>query len=285
MEADNPSTHLRKLLRLWRVYAHMDLLWLTRDIRFALMCIVSDFIMYLGGITAVFLLAERFDGVGSWTKWQVVFMLGYATAVNGAMSTFFGFNVLHISRRLGRGQLDHSLIQPQPVWLSLLTEGFMPITGSMPFLAGLGIMAYAAVELHLSISPGWLLMLFVQLGASSIVFLAFSFLAGSLAFWAPRAAEEICSLAVDMMSSLRSFPLDGVGAFLSTLLLSVLPVGFVAWQPCRSLLDIHATPLDAAMTPIAAVVFSTLAACAFRKGFNHYAATSSQRYLDFGHRR
>jgi ABC-2 type transport system permease protein len=285
MAGDHPSAQLRKLFRLWRVYAHMDLLWITRDIRFVLMCVISDLIMNIGGIMAVFLLAERFDGIGSWTKLQVVFMLGYATAVSGVMNTFFTFNVLHISRRVGRGQLDHTLIQPQPVWLSLLTEGFMPFSGSMPLMAGLGIMAYAAVAMHLPLSPQWVLMVLLQLVASSTVMLAFSFLTGSLAFWAPRAAEEICSLTVDMMSSLRSFPLDGVGAFLSAILLSVLPVGFVAWQPCRSLLDIHATPLDAVMTPVAAVVLFVLAACAFRKGFNHYAATGSQRYLDYGHRR
>ena len=51
------------------------------------------------------------------------------------MNMFFGYNVLTISRRLGRGQLDHTLVQPQPIWLSLLTEGFMPFSGSPVLLA------------------------------------------------------------------------------------------------------------------------------------------------------
>ncbi len=284
MAADGAASHLRKLLRLWCVYARMDFLSLTRDFKFFVSCVVSDLMVNIGGITAVFLLAERFDGIGAWTKWQVVFMLGYASAVTGVMNTFFSFNVLHISRRLGRGQLDHTLIQPQPIWLSLLTEGFMPLTGSMPLFTGFGIMAYAMAKMHLAVSPAWLAIAAIQLASSCVVMLAFSYLVGSLAFWAPRAAEEISSLAVNMMSSLRSFPLDGVGTFLSALLLSALPVGFVAWQPCRSLLDIHATAADAAMTPLAACVISALAAYVFRKGLKHYAATGSQRYHDWGHR-
>lgn len=283
MAADR--VHIPKLFRLWQVYARMDFLWVTRDFRFALGWVIADLIVNIGGVTAVFLLAERFDGIGAWSKMQVVFMLGYATAVTGIMYTFFSFNVLHISRRLGRGQLDHTLIQPQPILLSLLTEGFMPFSGSMPLLTGLGIMVYAVTRLHMSVSVGWLAMVMLQFCASCALLLAFSFLTGSLAFWAPRAAEEVCSLTVGIMTSLRSFPLDGVGTALSAVLLSVLPVGLVAWNPCRSLLGIHSTLAEATMTPLAALVFVALAACAFRRGFKHYAATGSQRYFDGGHRR
>ena len=75
---------------------------------------------------------------------QVLFMLGYATVVSGLMNMFFGYNVLFISRRLGRGQLDHTLIQPQPIWLSLLTEGFMPFSGSPMLLPGIALMVWSA---------------------------------------------------------------------------------------------------------------------------------------------
>ena len=109
---------------------------MTRDFRFFLINIVSDIILNLAGVTAVFLLAERFEGIGLWSRDQIIFMLGYAALVRGFLDMGFSYNVLQISRRIGRGQMDHTLIQPQPVWMGLLTEGFMPFSGSWSLFTG-----------------------------------------------------------------------------------------------------------------------------------------------------
>ena len=113
--------NLKRLLQLWRVYAYLDFMWMTRDLRFFVQCFFSDAVLSIAAVTGTFLLAERFSGIGEWTRDQVVFLLGYGMVARGLLDTFFSFNVLHISRRLGRGQLDHTLIQPQPVWMALLT--------------------------------------------------------------------------------------------------------------------------------------------------------------------
>jgi len=117
------------------------------------------------------------------------------------------------------------------------------------------------------------------------VVVAFSFLWGSLAFWAPRAAEEISSSAVDLMVQLKAFPLDGLGPVPLAGLMTMLPVGFVAWYPCRYLLGLDRSPWAAAATPLAALIISALAGWIFTRGMKHYGRTGSQRYRDFGHRR
>jgi len=276
---------LTRLIELWRVYAYLDFMWMTRDVRYFLINVVSDLILNLAGVTAVFLLAERFDGIGEWTVTQMVFLLGYATAVTGALDMCFTYNVLHISRRLGRGQLDHTLIQPQPVWMALLTEGFAPFSGSGTLITGLGVMAWATARLPLTVTPGWTAAVAVNLGASCAIVLAFSFLWGSLAFWAPRGAEEISSAAVRLIYQLKSFPFDGVGPALQGGLLTVLPVGFVAWYPCGHLLEMRAFEYGFLVTPLVAVFFVVLVVWIFKRGMRHYGQTGSQRYLLFGHRR
>src|SRR5947209_15927157 len=109
-------TTFSRLLQLWRLYAWLDFMWVTRSFRMFVMYFVGDAVINVAAVTGMLLVAERFDGIGPWSKWQIVFMLGYGTMVSGLLSTFFGYNVLMISRRLGRGQFDHTLIQPQPVW-------------------------------------------------------------------------------------------------------------------------------------------------------------------------
>ena len=275
---------LKKLLRLWRLYLYLDFMWMTRDLRFFLHCFLSDTALNLAAISGTFLLAERFSGLGVWSKPQVVFLLGYGMLVAGLINTLFGFNVLYISRRLGRGQLDHTLVQPQPLWLSLLTEGFMPISGSAILLPAAGLLWWAGHALGLASTGRWWALFALQVLSSATVATAFSFLWGSLAFWAPRAAEEISSSAMRVVNQLKPFPLDGSGPLLMGGLLSLLPVGFVAWYPCRFLLGLDPSFRQGIATPLAALILVLAAAWAFAKGRKHYERTGSSRYLSFGHR-
>ncbi|MGH2352658.1 MAG: ABC-2 family transporter protein [Chloroflexota bacterium] len=276
---------LTRLVRLWRAAAYLDFMFMTRSPKQVAGYAISDAILSVAAAAGTLLLAERFAGIGEWTKAQVLFMLGYAIVAGGMLSILFGYNVLFISRRLGRGQLDHTLVQPQPLWMALLTEGFTPFSGSAELVPGIVLMLWAARELSLAVSPGWVALLVVNLLASAVVVWSFSYLWGSLAFWAPRAAEEISSSALRMMAQLKSFPLDGAGPLLTGGLLTVLPVGFVAWYPCRAMLGVNPAPYGAAVTPLVAAALFALALIVFGKGIKQYGRTGSQRYSSFGHRR
>ncbi len=235
-------------------------------------------------MASTYLLAARFDGIGSWSRDQVLFLLGYSLLVRGLVESLFGANVAHISRRIGRGQLDHLLLQPQPLWMSLLTEGFAPFTGPGMVIAGGALLLAGLARFASEPTLGWALLLALNLAASVAVVIGFSFMWGSLAFWAPRSAEEINSSTTRLMDQLRSFPLDGLGVGLLGGLLSVVPVGFVAWFPSRALLGLAGDPLHVLATPAFALAFGILAASAFYRGMKQYGRSGSSRYLSLGHR-
>jgi ABC-2 type transport system permease protein len=131
---------------------------------------------------------------------------------------------------------------------------------------------------------GWLALCVCNLLASAAVLLSVSFFWGSLAFFAPRAAEEINTPLVRMFDHVKLFPLDGLSGTLLNGLLTVVPVGFVAWYPCRALLG-HAPVWYAVWTtPLAAVLCALLAVAMFRRGMHYYESIGSSRYRDMGHR-
>jgi ABC-2 type transport system permease protein len=276
--------NLRRIGRLWLLYAWLDFAWVTRDLKTVLIYIVSDALVGVTAITGLLLLAERFGAIGVWSRDQIIFMLGYATLARGLIDVFFGYNVGFISRRVGRGQLDHALIQPQPVWLGLLTDGFNPISSSGELFPALALLLWSGRQLALTVTPGWLALFVGNLAASCAIILAYTFVWGSIAFWAPRAGEEINSSTNWMLEQLKSFPLDGLGSGLLGGLLSVIPAGFVAWLPSRALLGLDSHTYAVAVTPLAALAFVAVAIWLFRKGMTHYARTGSQRYLSMGHR-
>jgi ABC-2 type transport system permease protein len=277
---------LRRVLRLWRLYATMDLLYLARGPQVALTYYFTNILIGVAAATATLLLAERFDGIGPWTRPQILFMLGYALLVRLLIDTFFNYNLSHISRRIGRGQLDHILVQPQPMWMSVITEGFAPLTGGGMLLPTVVLLGAASQQLRLDLSPAWWGLFVLDVIASVVIVLSFEYGWGSLAFWAPRAAEEINSDTWDMLQQLIPFPLDGVSGWALGGLVSVVPAGLVAWLPSRTLLGVApASWTDAAALPVAAILFAALAFWLFTRGLLHYGRTGSSRYLDYGHRR
>jgi ABC-2 type transport system permease protein len=275
----------RRLVRLWGLYAGMDLMFFARGPRTAIPWYFSELVVGLAAVTATFLLAERFDGIGSWTRPQVFFLLGYALLVRGLIETFFSFNMAFISRRIGRGQLDHMLVQPVPLWMLLVTEGFAPVGSTSTLIPGVGLLVWSACQLPLAISPTWCGLLVVHLVASMAVVLSFAYAWGSLAFWAPRAAEELNSSTYELSNQLAPFPLDGLSGLALASLISVVPVGLVAWYPSRILLGIDASTSAPALVPAAALALAALATWIFSRGLDNYRRTGSTRYSAFGHRR
>jgi ABC-2 type transport system permease protein len=275
---------VRRIFRLWALYARMDVMWFFKDFKNFAVCTITDLIINLASVTGVWLLSERFAGIGSLGRPQILFMLGYSLTVSGIHNMFFNWNISHISRRIGRGQLDHVLIQPQPLWMSLLTEGFIPASGSIVLVTGAGFLTYASVQLGWIGNAAGILLLPAGLLLSTAVNLSYSFLWGCIAFYAPVAAEEVCTSIMDLFSGLRHFPLGGLGKIAQALLVSILPVGLCAWYPAVAFTTGRMLAGVGVMLAVT-VILVTVTAILFGKGMEHYVQVGSYRYHDRGHRR
>jgi ABC-2 type transport system permease protein len=284
MAAEPQQGNLRRLFALWGVATRMDLLWLANPSA-AITWYVSEGIAAVSTVTSTFLIATRFDGIGVWSQPQIIFMLGFALLVRGVVEAVFGMNIAFISRRIGRGQLDHMLLQPQPLWLTVLSDGFTPCSGAGMLVAGGAVLVWSGRALHLSLSFGWVVGFLLQLVAAAVIVIGFTFAWGSLAFYAPRGAEELNSESMLLLRNLSPFPLDGMGSALRLSLLSVVPAGFLAWLPSRALLGLEPGRAAWLTTPLTAGVFLVLAVLIFQRGLRHYRTTGSTRYMAHGHRR
>ena len=126
-------------------------------------------------------------------------------------------------------------------------------------------------------------MLVFQLIASMAVVTAASYLFSSLAFYAPVQCEEIASTVVYSMENAKSFPLSGMPLYIRCPLLTIFPVGLLAWFPTMILLG-RATTLEAFYPAVFALLVSLGAAYFFKKGFRYYVKKGINRYSAGGHR-
>lgn len=275
---------LRRIMRLLAISAKMDLVWLLRDTKFALVAISADMISNLSTVSGVFLIASRFGGIGGMSTDEVLFMMAYSTLVTGIFVMFGSGNNIHISRIIGRGQLEHLFIQPLPLGVQLSTCGFIPFTGSGNLLVGVVLMVTAVRRLELQITPPWILMLAAYLLTTMTIIVARSYLVSSMAFYSPVAAEEISSTAIDETWFLSTFPLSGMPRAVQIPLLTILPEGLMAWFPTMYLLG--KPIIFAAYYPMAfALALALAASYIFRKGLKYYVQKGSNRYVPHGFRR
>lgn len=279
------ADNIKSLFKLWKLYARMDLIWLMQDKATVLLVVITETLSNLSGMAGVLLLAVRFGGVGGLTADEILFMLGFFELADGLGRMLFGnYNVIHISRRIGRGQVDHMLIQPRPLWMQLLTEGFMPFSGCHGVFIGVILTGIAVTRLDIALSPVWFLLLLYYLIIHIVLRLSQSFLYGSAAFYKPVACEEISSMILDMNSQLGRFPLFGLPGWLGTLLHTVLPIGLLAYFPALALLKDLGKPTELAFPFVVASLFLTAALICLKKGLKHYAKYSCNRYKEMGHR-
>lgn len=277
---------VKQLFALWGIYAKLDLLWFLRDTKYCVLNIVADSVSTLASISAIFLLAERFGNIGAMDRNQILFMLGYATLVDGIIQMFFSMNnVAWVSRLIGRGQLDHRLTQPVPLWMQLLTEGFIPVSGNSGLVCGIGITTYAIHQIGMAASMFRVLALAASILMSVAVILSFSYIASCVAFYAPVAGEEISTVAINFFGSIKTIPIGGLSMTAKTLLSTVLPIGLAAWFPANVLLGQTPAGFHQALPIIVTIILAITATHMFKKGLKHYAKRGSTRYHERGHRR
>lgn len=285
------ADNLKTLFRFYKIYAKLDLLWFLRDTRYCLLFMFSDIVCLLCSMSGIFLLAERFGGLGGMEGKEILFMLGYASITDGIYMLFFmGNNTGQISRIIGRGQLDHTMVQPAPLWIQLLAQGFAPVSSCGTLILGICISTYAVQGLGLFVTPLWILLFLVNAVASCLIMMAVTYLISCLAFYAPAAAEEIAQSGIDLFTS-KSYPLGGLPSKIQVLFCTFIPIGMAAWFPSKGLLGLGKAAVPAlqsyaALLPVpvlaAALIFVT--SILFQKGMKHYATYGSPRYSGFGHR-
>jgi len=276
---------VRQLFRLYRLYGRMDLNWFLQDRVTCGIVMASELIANAASVAGVLLLAARFGGVGGLSADEVLLMLGFFQLADGfSYMVFGGFNVLEISRRVARGQVDHMLIQPRPLWMQLMGEAFMPVSGSSGFWMGMVVTAVACARLRLAVTPLWVAALALYVSSHALTKLGMGYLYGSAAFYKPVACEEISSRVLDMTNLLGKYPLAGLPAWALTALTTVFPAGLMAYLPALALLGKLGRSPNLALPAAVAAAFAAAATHFFRRGLRHYAKYGCNRYRDLGHR-
>ena len=126
------------------------------------------------------------DHIGDWTKWQVMMLIGASHFIQQIFQAFFLTNCTQLSELVRTGKLDFMLLLPVNTRF-LVSLRQVDLGGFVNAGTALGVMVYAAHQLHLVPSPGQIGGFFVLCVAGIAVHYSLMFTLSTVAFWTVRA--------------------------------------------------------------------------------------------------
>ncbi|CAI6084350.1 hypothetical protein PAECIP112173_04258 [Paenibacillus sp. JJ-100] len=188
---------------------------------------ISEFLM-------VALVLHKFGAIKGWSLYEIGYLFAIMTLSKTLYRTF-GNEVHHLEKYLVGGELDQLLTRPMPVLLALMPQNFRIMIGEV--LQGGFILCWSLAGMMYSGQIGWtvipLSLLVIVTGA--IILFSIGLATATLGFWTTR-IEELQVITEDAARTAAQYPLTLYPEWMSSLLLTVIPVGFVNYIPSLYLL-------------------------------------------------
>jgi ABC-2 type transport system permease protein len=126
------------------------------------------------------------DHIATWSKWQVILLIGASHFIQQIFQAFFLTNCTQLSELVRTGKLDFMLLLPVNTRF-LVSLRQVDLGGFVNAASALGIMVYAARQLHLVPHAGQICGFFLLCAAGILIHYSLMFLLASVAFWTVRA--------------------------------------------------------------------------------------------------
>ncbi|HEY3864101.1 MAG TPA: ABC-2 family transporter protein [Verrucomicrobiae bacterium] len=174
------------------------------------------------------------DHIASWTKWQVVLLMGASHFIQQIFQAIFLSNCVQFSELVRTGRLDFMLLLPMnPRFLVSLRV--VDLGGFVNAASAVGVMVYAGRQLHLS-PAAWQAAGFLLLCLAGIlIHYSLMFLLASAAFWTVRAQGIVWGYY--SFFNVARLPDAAFKGFFKAFFTFAIPVLLVANVPAKLLLQ------------------------------------------------
>jgi ABC-2 type transport system permease protein len=184
-----PIGLLALLRRYLRIYAALWANSVTREMTFKtnfLLWIVVELLWFGLQLCFIGVLYLHTEAIGTWTRWEVVLLVGTSHFIQEIFQAFFLINCANLSELIRTGKLDFLLLLPANsrflVSLRQVDLGSFVNAGT-----AVAVMVYAADQLDLSLTVGRLLAFLALCLCGILVHYALMFLLASISFWTVKA--------------------------------------------------------------------------------------------------
>jgi ABC-2 type transport system permease protein len=269
------SRFTRHVSRYLSVYGALWRNSVTREMSFKsnfLLWIVVELLWFGLQFSFISVLYLHTDHIGTWTKWQVVLLIGASHFIQQIFQAFFLVNCTNLSELVRSGKLDFLLLLPVNTRF-VVSLRQVDLGAFVNAASALAVMAYAARQLQLVPSPVQLLGFAVLCVAGIAIHYSLMFLLASISFWTVRAQGIVWGYY--NLFNIARMPDEAFRGLFKALFTFAIPMLLVSNVPVRLLANKLASPKPLLLLLAMSVVCFSLSELGWRASVRRYTSASS----------
>src|SRR5260370_39006381 len=146
-----------------------------------LMWIVVETLWFALQLSFIGVIYLHTDSIGTWTKWEVVMLIGASHFIQQLFQAFFLVNCAQLSDLVHSGRMDFMLLFPVSTRF-LVSVRHVDLVGFISAASGLGVVIYAAHQLNVAPTTAQTLGFLALCGAAGLVHYLLGLLLAAVVF-------------------------------------------------------------------------------------------------------
>jgi ABC-2 type transport system permease protein len=237
-----------------------------------LLWIVVEFLWFALQLSFIGVLYLHTDAIASWTKWQVVLLIGASHFIQQIFQAFFLVNCTQLSELVRTGKLDFLLLLPVNTRF-IISLRQVDLGGFVNALLGVGVMGYAAARLHLTPTALQIAGFLGLSVAGILIHYSLMFLLAGISFWTVRAQGIVWGYY--NLFNIARMPDEAFRGVFKAVFTFAIPMLLVSNVPARLLADKLTSPMPILLLLAMCGVCLLVSEWGWRRSLRHYTSASS----------
>ena len=212
------------------------------------------------------------DNIGSWTKWQVVMLVGASHFIQQIFQAFFLINCTNLSELVRTGKLDFLLLLPINTRF-VVSLRQVDLGGFVNATFGAAVIGYAAHKLHFMPTVPHILGFLALCVAGILIHYSLMFLLSTISFWTVRAQGIVWGYY--NLFNIARMPDEAFQGLFKAVFTFAIPMLLVSNVPARVLTDKLDNFNSIALLLAMAVACFAVSELGWRASLRRYTSASS----------
>jgi ABC-2 type transport system permease protein len=212
------------------------------------------------------------DKIGTWTKWQVVMLVGASHFIQQIFQAFFLINCTNLSELIRTGKLDFLLLLPVNARF-VISLRQVDLGGFVNAAFAVCVMGYAAAQLHFVPNLAQICGFAALCVVGILIHYSLMFLLASISFYTVRAQGIVWGYY--NLFQIARMPDEAFQGLFKALFTFALPMLLVTNVPVRFLIGKLTSPFPLLVLISLSIVCYLLSEWGWRAALRHYTSASS----------
>jgi ABC-2 type transport system permease protein len=212
------------------------------------------------------------DHIATWTKWQVVLLVGASHFIQQIFQAFFLVNCTQLSELVRTGKLDFLLLLPVNTRF-IISLRQVDLGGFVNAASAVAVMVFAAAKMHLVPSFLQVTGFLVLCVAGILIHYSLMFLLAGISFWTVRAQGIVWGYY--NLFNIARLPDEAFRGLFKAVFTFAIPMLLVSNVPVRLLADKLQSPLPMLLLLVMCGVCMAISEWGWRQSVRRYTSASS----------